>query len=52
MGYVKEELAEDNQNVKGAIIALDDDKNIKYALSVTNNIDFYRYKIDFKLIKI
>jgi restriction system protein len=52
MGYVKEELAEDNQNVKGVIIALDDDKNIKYALSVTNNIDFYRYKIDFKLIKI
>jgi restriction system protein len=51
MGFVKEELAEDGQEVKGVIIALDDDKSIKYALSVANNIDFYRYRIDFKLIK-
>jgi len=51
MGFIKEEFAEPNQNVKGIIIALDDDKKIKYALSVTNNIEFYRYKIDFKLFK-
>ena len=51
MGFVKEELAESGQNVKGIIIALDDDKKIKYALNVTNNIEFYRYKIDFKLFK-
>ena len=51
MGYVQEELLEPDQNVKGIIIALDDDKKIQYALKVTNNIDFYRYKIDFKLIK-
>jgi restriction system protein len=51
MGFIKEELAEPDQNVKGIIIALDDDKKIKYALSVTNNIEFYRYKIDFKLFK-
>jgi len=51
MSFIKEELAEPNQNVKGIIIALDDDKKIKYALSVTNNIEFYRYKIDFKLFK-
>jgi len=51
MGFIKEELAEPNQNVKGIIIALDDDKKIKYALTVTNNIEFYRYKIDFKLFK-
>jgi restriction system protein len=51
MGYVKEELAEENQIVKGAIIALDDDLRIKRALSVTNNIDFYRYEISFKLKK-
>jgi restriction system protein len=51
MGYVKEELAEENQSVKGAIIALDDDLRIKRALSVTNNIDFYRYEISFKLKK-
>jgi restriction system protein len=51
MGFIKEELLEPHQDVKGIIIALDDDKRIKYALSVTNNIEFYRYKIDFKLIK-
>jgi restriction system protein len=51
MGFIKEELAEPDQDVRGIIIALDDDKKIKYALNVTKNIDFYRYKIDFKLLK-
>ena len=51
MGFIKEELAEPGQNVKGIIIALDDDKKIKYALNVTTNIEFFRYKIDFKLYK-
>ena len=51
MGYVKEELAEENQKVKGVIIALEDDLHIKRALSVTNNIDFYRYQVSFKLYK-
>lgn len=51
MGYVKEELAEDNQEVKGIIIALEDDQRIKRALSMTQNIEFYRYQINFKLFK-
>jgi restriction system protein len=51
MGFIKEELAEPDQNVKGIIIALNDDKKLQYALSVANNIDFFRYKIDFKLFK-
>ncbi|MBP9853390.1 MAG: DUF1016 family protein [Candidatus Omnitrophica bacterium] len=51
MGYVKEELAEVNQTVKGIIVALEDDVRIKRALSVTNNIEFYRYKVSFKLFK-
>lgn len=51
MGYVKEELAEPGQTVEGAIIALEDDGKIKRALAVTQNIAFYRYKIDFKLEK-
>ncbi|WP_417511347.1 endonuclease NucS domain-containing protein [Methylophaga sp.] len=50
MGYVKDELAEANQSVKGVIIALEDDLRLKRALSVTNNIDFYRYQVRFKLI--
>lgn len=51
MGYIKEELAEPNQVIKGVIIALDDDLKIKRALSVTQNITFYRYQISFKLFK-
>ncbi len=51
MGYVKEELAEDTQTVKGVIIALEDDIRIRRALSVTNNIEFYRYQVTFKLFK-
>jgi len=51
MGYVKEELAEKGQKVRGAIIALKDDIRLQRALSVTSNIDFYTYKIRFKLEK-
>jgi len=51
MGYVLEELAEDNQKVKGVIIALEDDNRIRRALAVANNIEFYRYQVSFKLFK-
>lgn len=52
MGYVKEELAEPGQDVKGIIIALDDDVRLRRALSVTTNIDFYTYKVSFSLSKL
>ena len=51
MGYVKEELCEPGQNVRGIIIGLDDDKRIKRALAVAQDIDFYRYEVNFKLTK-
>jgi len=51
MGYVKEDLADKNQKVSGIIIAFDDDMKLRRALSVTQNIDFYTYKISFKLEK-
>lgn len=51
MGYVKEELAEANQSVRGVIIAFEDDIKIHRALSVANNIEFYTYKVNFKLEK-
>lgn len=51
MGFVKEELAEKSQVVKGVIIALEDDVRIKRALSVAQNIEFYRYKVSFKLFR-
>ncbi|OPY84623.1 MAG: hypothetical protein A4E71_02580 [Smithella sp. PtaU1.Bin162] len=52
MGYVKEQLAEQGQTVKGVIIAFEDDIKIRRALSVAPNIDFYTYKIHFKLDKV
>jgi len=51
MGYVKEELAEEGQAVRGVIIAFEDDAKIHRALSVAQNIDFYTYKIHFNLEK-
>ena len=51
MGYIKEEIATSEQEVKGVIIAFDDDQKIKRVLSVTNNISFYKYRINFSLIK-
>jgi restriction system protein len=51
MGYVLEELAENGQTVKGAILALEDDLRIRRALAVAANIEFYRYQINFKLFK-
>ena len=50
MGYVKEDVAEDHQRVRGVIIALDDDKRIRRALQIAQGIDFYRYEVKFKLI--
>ena len=51
MGYVIDELAEENQTVKGVIIALEDDLRIRRALKVAQGIDFYRYEVSFKLHK-
>lgn len=51
MGYVKEELAETGQVVKGVIIALEDDIRLRRALSVAPSIEFYRYKVKFELYK-
>lgn len=51
MGFVKDELAEAGQTVHGVIIAEDDDQRIRRALSVVQNITFYRYQVSFKLVK-
>ena len=51
MGFVKEQVAEDDQTVEGAIIALEDDQRMRWALLSVPSISFYRYQISFKLIK-
>jgi restriction system protein len=52
MGYIMSEVAEENQSVRGCIVALDDDIRIKHALKVNPLIDFYRYEVSFKLNKV
>lgn len=52
MGFVKDVLAEEGQSVRGIIIALEDDLKIRRALSVAQNIEFYRYEVSFKLSKV
>lgn len=51
MGFVKEQVAEDDQSVEGAIIALEDDQKLRWALLAVPSIAFYRYEISFKLVK-
>lgn len=51
MGFVKEQVAEDDQTVEGAIIALDEDPKLRRALIPVPSITFYRYQVSFKLIK-
>ena len=52
MGYIKDEFLETGQVVKGLIIALENNKGIERALKVTNDISFYKYKVNFELEKI
>lgn len=51
MDYVDEELAEDNQTVRGVIIGLEDSQKMRRALRRVADVDFYRYEISFRLIK-
>ena len=51
MGYVQAELAEVDQAVRGAIIALEDDTKLRRALSLVPSVDFYRYQVSFSLTK-
>ena len=48
MGFIQQEVA-DNQEVRGLIIALEDDLRVRLALLVAPNISFYTYHISFKL---
>ncbi|MGV8883977.1 MAG: endonuclease NucS domain-containing protein [Microbacteriaceae bacterium] len=49
MGFVKRELLESGQKVRGLIIALEDDVRVRNALSVVPNIDFMTYRVKFEL---
>jgi restriction system protein len=51
MGFIAEDIAEENQRVRDVIIALEDDLRIRRALKVATSIDFYRYEVKLDLIK-
>jgi restriction system protein len=51
MGFLKEQVAEDDQTVEGVIIALEDDQKLRWALMSVPSISFYRYQVSFKLVK-
>lgn len=49
MGWVKKNLCENGQPVKGLVICSDSDSKLTYALEMTNNIDVQYYSISFSL---
>ena len=51
MGFVREQIAENDQAVEGVIIALEDDQKLRWALMSVPSISFYRYEVSFKLVK-
>lgn len=52
MGFVQDELAESEQTVRGVVIALEDDQRLRRALAMVPAIEFYRYEVSFKLVKV
>jgi len=51
MGYVGDVLAEEDQKVEGAVIALEDDIKLRRALQAVSNVRFYRYRVQFTLVR-
>jgi restriction system protein len=49
MGYIKDEIATYDQRVSGIIIASAKDRRIERALSMTKNIKFLNYNVNFNL---
>ena len=52
MGYIKNNIAKNNQKVRGCIIVTEEDQGLRNALSITPDIDFYKYQVNFLLNKI
>jgi restriction system protein len=51
MGFVKRDLCQEGKSVRGAIVAHQDDLGLRNAISMVDDVEFYRYSIDFKLSK-
>lgn len=51
MGCLKAEIAETGQTVESAIIALEDDQKLRWALATVLGVSFYRYQVSFSLVR-
>lgn len=49
MGYVKNQLADEGEEIKGLIIAGEEDKRILYAIDRDPDVMFLTYKVEFKV---
>jgi len=49
MGWVRENLVEDNEGVRGLIILKKMNDRLRYALSNIPDVDIYEYKVDFSI---
>jgi len=49
MGWIKKNLCQDSQAVKGLVICHDSDPKLSYALEMTDNIEVRYYSVSFKL---
>jgi restriction system protein len=49
MGFIQEQVAEEDQSVEGAIIAFEDDTKLQWALKAISCVRFLRYEVSFKL---
>ncbi|MEZ4866630.1 MAG: endonuclease NucS [Caldilineaceae bacterium] len=49
MGWVKENLCQGDQTVKGIVICRDPDPKLSYALKMVNNVDIRYYSVSFTL---
>lgn len=49
MGWVKDNLAEGEEELRGVIIAAEADQKLKYAVSMVPNVEFFTYSVKFDL---
>jgi len=50
IGWVKENIAETDQNVRGIIVCQEVDDALKYAVQQISNVDVFTYQVNFKLM--
>lgn len=49
MGYIRCRMAKKGQNVRGIIILREPDEKMRYALSVVDDVEIFRYEVSFDL---